>query len=376
LFAPLEYIEQRLFGDTSGKSCRDFCHDHIDTLVFLRIKDENERSGVYLKSFFERGTLPGALAFGEVLQGMGLDYSLDSLDRIDGLLRQIHIQQNPNYINYVNQSGTSNFLLLIGYYLGATIARLSGSPTKWLSYDDVKKSIKDVDFAFESDHVCAVGGKLFFVLGAVTEVLFKDKPELSCRTYVEKILRSNPARLIDLRRSRTSAAAATGLDPAWRAAIQQAGFLAAHGMFMVEEGSMMQPTVLQQSGGKGTFLTLAGDQVDDAAIDRGIDLLERNPSQLPFQNFIYDGYANLPSGRIDALTIHLRCYGKNPLRAVITLPYRHAQNPKGFAVHLPKLIESSAQGDFASVCCDAFYAGVDSYKSSTFSWNARLDDTI
>jgi hypothetical protein len=94
--------------------------------------------------------------------------------------------------------------------------------------------------------------------------------------------------------------------------------------------------------------------------------------------FIFDGYANLPTGRTDALNLQLRCYGNTPFKAALALPYRNAKHARGFAIHNPKLIECSAPRETANLFAQAFYAGIDSYKSNRFgfSWNRYLDQSV
>ena len=96
----------------------------------------------------------------------------------------------------------------------------------------------------------------------------------------------------------------------------------------------------------------------------------------------FDGYANLHTGRTDALTIELRIYANTPPTAqqaftiVVACPYRNAGDPKGFAIYSPKLLECSATAAVHSAIFKHFYLGIKEFKVSEFDWFKYLDERI
>jgi hypothetical protein len=113
-----------------------------------------------------------------------------------------------------------------------------------------------------------------------------------------------------------------------------------------------------------------------AALARGQMLLERNPERLPFQVFLHAGYANLPSGRTHALVLEVRNYQGRPLMLRAVLPYRHLGQAAGFAIHGPKLMETTADLAAYPQLFEAFYAGLDRYRVEGFSWARYLDESV
>ena len=169
----------------------------------------------------------------------------------------------------------------------------------------------------------------------------------------------------------------------WEAAADQAGFLAAWGMFMAVDGSAVAPTVLvPQADGSTQMVDFRGYGDSESAHKAAIDRLEANPQKTAYQAMLFDGYANLASGRTDALTIDLRCYGgglfsgRKALTLKIACPYRNARDARGFAIHSPKLLECSAPKAQQPALLRRFYQGIYRFKSDTFDWNRYLDESI
>jgi hypothetical protein len=150
-------------------------------------------------------------------------------------------------------------------------------------------------------------------------------------------------------------------------------------MHLVEGGSDLAPIVLVPvPGGKTTFLQNVGDD----ALARADKRIQSNPDKADHQVMVSDGYANLATGRTDALTLDIRCYAggffarRKPLEMRIALPYRNANQQEGFAIFTPRLLGSSADADANGPLFRLFYEGVDSYRSSSFSWAQYLDGMV
>jgi hypothetical protein len=389
---PLGAIGERLFDEPPGRSCREYVAETAERLKGnQRKKDENEWSQLYLERFFAGKDIPGGLAFRANLEKLGLDYSVESLGRIDGLLGAIRRELRPDYAQFVNHGESGNFLLLLGYYLGATVARSGGLSLKWLGAAETRAVIGDQGEHFETSRGCRLGPMLTLPLSVLNEILFDPQPSgRSCLSWGREILAEArggaqpvPA-LVSIKRSGLPATGPAkgrsvlgGLlgnkrgNPHWEQAMQAAGFLAAHGMYMVEDGSPLRPTLLIRK----TFVVLADESVEQA-IRVGKERMLENPENAPFMVFAHDAYANLPSGRTDALMLEVRSYQNEELHAELVLPYRNAAQPGGFAIYSPKLLHCSVAAGRQPELFAGFYAGVDGYKSTTFSWNRYLDESI
>lgn len=142
-------------------------------------------------------------------------------------------------------------------------------------------------------------------------------------------------------------------------------------MSSVAAGNRKIPILLQVgSADEHTFVTLMHESLD-AAIDEGQSRLATNPDGLKFQGLIYDAYANLPSGRSDALVLELRRYQPEAHSLILFFPYRPANHPNGFALYAPWLKDGSLTADQYPALAEALYRGLDSFKLDDFSWQAK-----
>jgi hypothetical protein len=119
-----------------------------------------------------------------------------------------------------------------------------------------------------------------------------------------------------------------------------------------------------------------------AAAKAAAAIMDQNPDKAPYQVLSFDGYANLPTGRTDAMTVELRVYradrGRSDaeFRMTVACPYRHARDAQGFAIYSPKLIECSGIELEHRTLFKHFYRGVASFKAGTFDWFKLLDESV
>ncbi|MES2184296.1 MAG: hypothetical protein V4505_07110 [Pseudomonadota bacterium] len=376
---PLGLIEDRLFSDGPHISCRSYIDNLAERLNTPVAVDQNLRCKEYLDAFFSTGTLPHGLAFREELQKAGLDYSAASLLRLDATLATLRGRGLPAFDTFISQADTRNFLLLLNYYLGSTLARLGQVSMKWLDYTEARARFSDIGFRFETHTSCLLAGLIYFPLGVLTEILFDPSSPRSLSGYGQNILAACPPPLPLVRRESFSVGTEADVPEVWQQALKHAGFLAAHSMHLVEGGSDLAPIVLVPvPGGKTTFQQILGDD----ALERADKRIRTNPDKADHQVMVSDGYANLATGRTDALTLDIRCYAggffarKKPLEMKVALPYRNAQQQEGFAIFTPRLLGSSAPAGANGRLFRLFYEGVDSYRSSSFSWKQYLDESV
>jgi len=108
---------------------------------------------------FQNGReIPGGLAYRHALAQSRLDGTVESLERIDTLLDQVRARYQPRYERFLAQQEQLNFLYLLGFYTGLTVAIRSGAPKRWISYDQLLARDPAVGSvwprAFESSAIC------------------------------------------------------------------------------------------------------------------------------------------------------------------------------------------------------------------------------
>lgn len=91
----------------------------------------------YLNAFQNGDEIPGGLSYQNALRQSNLDGTLDSLKRIDFLLDQIRTRHTPEHRAFMKVQGNQNFLYLLCFYVGQTVAANSGAQLTWLAYDEV-----------------------------------------------------------------------------------------------------------------------------------------------------------------------------------------------------------------------------------------------
>ncbi len=380
---PLAIIEDALFGDTREMTCKEYVEHRLTKLPKPPAKDENERCSLMLDAFFNDSGILGGLAFREQLKLAQLDHSLSSLARLDQLLRSIRAGNKKTYEEFVNGADTQNFLRLVAFYIGMTTARAGSLAVKWLDFSEAKKDLPELEFQFETTSVCLLSGRLYFLLGLVTEILLQPAPQRSATSWANDALQIAPPPMPSILRGSLQSDSASSIDEKRALAIHKAGFMAAYCMFAVEGGATGAPTVLVPGeGNTATFRDFSFYESVESATAAANSIMDTNPDKVPFQVMSFDGYANLHTGRTDALTIELRIYAggrsskQDGFNMLVACPYRNANDPKGFAIFSPKLLECAAATTMHSAIFKHFYLGIEEFKANDFHWFKYLDERI
>jgi len=333
-----------------------------------------ERMQRLLASFEQDKAFPDGLAYESPLKVLTLDYSLDSLESLDHLLKQIRKAAKPNYQDFLDHANKKNFMLLCAAYLSTTIARAAGMEIKWYDYDEALHELKLVDFAprYETSVSCMIDGQLHLPLDVISEMLFHPNPTLTCQISAERFLanaqpiRSIPESSILMARHRLT------LDQDQQDALSAVGKLAAHALYQVKGREAIAPQLLVPDGDELQFQSF--ESAD--GLERGMKELGQAVAGQPYQVLAYDGFINLPTGRLDAINLKLKSYGANPIQLTISVPYRQATQPHGFSIHRPKLVESSLSEEDHPSLFKAFYSGVKSYDLPDNFWMLHLDEAV
>ena len=380
---PLGLIEDKLFDGPGEMTCKAYVERLASKMPGASAVDENQRCAQMLDAFLNNTEISGGLAYRAQLKLAQLDYSLASLVRLDQLLRFLRPEIKLTYAQFVNTPDTQNFLRWVAFYIGMTVARVGSIPVKWLDFAQAKQNVSELEFQFETTSICLLGGRTYFPLGLVTEILLQPDPQRKLPEWANQALQLAPPPIPSILQSSAQLDLANALDTQTALALQKAGFVAAKCMFMVEGGSMGAPTVfVPGQDNAGTFTDFSFFDSTESATAAAQSLMDHNPNHVPFQVMSFDGYANLHTGRTDALTIELRIYANTPPSAqqaftiVVACPYRNAGDLKGFAIYSPKLLECSATAAVHSAIFKHFYLGIREFKAAEFDWFKYLDERI
>ncbi|MGM9480767.1 hypothetical protein ACS5PN_06210 [Roseateles sp. NT4] len=385
---PLAHVESALFE--GGVSCESRVIHDAKRLQERQLRavadiDQNARCREVLEALAAGRRLPDGLAYLTALKQAQLDYSAPSLARLDALLKQLREQVKPRHGPFIADAPTRNFMQAAAFYAAMCTARLGQLSIKWLNLPELTALQGPTDFEFETASGCLLDGKLYFPLALVSQLLFLADPPHTLEAWSRTLRLTASSPMISLKRQMVKGLPSAELPAEWAAAVRQAGHFAAQSLFMVEGGSVLVPQVLEPQG-KGMRVVAFGMQADDAAYEASMQRLQANPGKLPWQVRATDGYANLPTGRTDAITIELHCYPggfltqRKPLSLTLACPYRNASDARGFAIYSPKLLSCDAPAPALAGLFKQFYDGVYSFRIDTagtrFSWDRYLDESV
>jgi hypothetical protein len=346
----------------------------------------------YLNDFLAGKAIPGEIAFEQALKELKLDFSLESLDVIDGFLIAIKQQTHPDYARWMGASSLCNFLYLLGTYLGATTALNANCFVKWLSYEQTKAMHPATPHTFGTSINALFGGDtLMHPVGKVCDLLFADDNQINCRGFAERVaMDKETSRMIHLYPNMNSSQQNSGgffsklkskptFDPKWVEPFREAGFLAAFAASGLASNSPFSPQLLQgaKPDRKKVIIDFAFYENWEEANKAASGYMEGNAEKVPFQVYIFDGYANLPLERLDAMYIDIRHYDSPSMSCLLIIPYRQASSTQGFKIYSPKLCNSTIPEELAANAANAFFVGAKDFVGLNWdktSWNKYFDE--
>jgi len=162
-------------------------------------------------------------------------------------------------------------------------------------------------------------------------------------------------------------------ESAFAPAAELAGFLMAHAVWCVSDGSTLTPLIGYEKAGKRSVLRLQAKEMKKA-VEQGQAWIEANPEAAERAVVIHDAYATIDGRRTDALVAAVRQYTPNLMKLQIVLPYRPAGSGR-FAVHRPKF-QAFANIDALASLGEAFFRGVNLHEQGARIWNESLDQNL
>jgi hypothetical protein len=144
------------------------------------------RALCYLYAFEHRLPVQDGLAFESLLRATRLDYSVQSLERIDIFLDALRKTRKITEDNYLNDPAIQNLLYMLAFYVGEVIGRSAGALPQWSTYEEVAAREKQVSGPmFENSATLSfpthtqLAASSFLPLVAITARLFTDPPDKS-----------------------------------------------------------------------------------------------------------------------------------------------------------------------------------------------------
>lgn len=358
---PLGLISDILYGiDSEQRNCLSYVIERCKVIDNDQQRNVNEWCKVYLDALYEKKYVPGGNFYRQLTDCITFDDSLTSVQEIDCVLASIRLQERlspDSYNTFVANQEKSNFLLAISFYLGMLIAKHTKNPVKWFSFKEYQQQFSsepDLTYRIEYHQVFAIDNTISYPIAVLTEILFDPQPEQSCLKYVQKYIAAHQGYIhyIPSQVSLTIVPDDTISEPL-RNTMASAGLLAAQACFMIHDGSAYISTLLTPKPDGLSFVKLMYDN----PLHEGMNQLDNNPNQLPYQIFSDDIYAYLPTGRTDAILLEIRMYQPEEFSLTLVIPYQKKTDFDEFkifsAVRYSKTSLNAAQFEAAMA---AFYA--------------------
>ena len=313
----------------------------------------NEVAQHFLETYARGGEVDGGCLFAKALQQAQLDFSDNSLGRLDQLLAAIRERAKPSRQALQETLPGRNFCSLLAYYVIEVVRRRTGANIDWYDRASALRvlpagaQLPDAPFTRLIANVLDQGAA-FMPLGWMEAQVLGDGQQLSAGDYVASLVaqieRDGPV--------------------VWWTGMHALGQMASWQMMMAADGGMVRPMRLISTAPKTWEVLFAGMQGEDVneALQRGGRCLEENREGATWQVLAYDGFLDLEHGRFDAVMVLLYTYGKSPLRLKIAFPYRPATGGRAFAILDPRLREANVENDKVAMLNSAMERGIQSIK--------------
>jgi hypothetical protein len=291
----------------------------------------NDIATKFLQTLAAGGEVEGGWTAGQALQQARLDYSPDSLPRLDALLAQVREQSMPTREALDSLPGR-NFASLVVFYLIEMVRRGSGADIAWhdrasaLAALPAGTQVPDASFTRLVAHAPDQAA-VFYPLGWLELQLLPGGKRSSAADYAASLV-------AQLERD--------GPVPWWQAA-RAIGRVASWQMKRVADGRVVWPVKSTQAAP----LTLSELQAESVpkAVALGFDELVTNPEQATWRVFSYAGYAQQGTApgdaRLDAVIVLAATYGAKAMHMEVEFPFRPARDGHPLAILRPRLREAN-----------------------------------
>lgn len=306
---------------------------------------------------YAAGSMPeGGWKFGKALQQAQLDYTPESLNRLDALLTQIRDRAKPTRADLDTEQGR-NFESLVVFYVIEIARRLSNAHFQWHDRASALRALPP-GLALEDTPATRLvvdapaHAALFRPLAWLEGRLLDGGGEVRTADYIAGVL----AQL-----KRDGAAI-------WWSAMFGAGRLGSWQIMMAADGRGIWPARIVGSA------PTVGRNVERGDLQRAVDWgryqLTDNPDGEPWQVFSFPGYAEHAGERVDAVIVLAATYGEHPMRLSIAFPFRPARDGQRLVILQPSLLEATLPVETVGQLGPALERGIRSLQWEVGgSWN-------
>ena len=325
----------------------------------------DDTAAQFLQAYAAGGEPADGWLYAKALQQARLDFTPESLARLDRLMAQVRERAKPSRADLDTPRGR-NFVSLIAFYVAELARRRTGATLRWHDRDSALKvlpagiEVPDGPGARLLLNALDQGALFRPVSWVENQVLPEGKPlgaAAFIATMVEAIESDGPV--------------------AWWDAAEALGRMASWQMMMAADGGSVLPMLLSAKAPRTWVMLmtghLPGEDVDEA-LRRGAKTFDENPEGAAWQAFAYDGVLDHEGETLDAVMVIARAYGERPLMMKVAFPYRMPLDGRRFAILQPALREANVANDKIAMLQGAIDRGIDGIKwAFGTTWNELRD---
>jgi len=293
----------------------------------------------------------------EQVEAVGLDFTLDSLERLDRCLLKIRKQYQPDYNTICNTPEGQTFAYLVAAYTMSTIAKAGRYHVKWFTYEEFAAMVpadQPPTYCFESSAVCVVSDRVRMVLGTITDLLIHPQGGSGLKEYASQLLLSPPDYCdlyIDVDNLQVSEDSIKKHQVLFDLATRL-GFLRDYAT--PSSPSPIEPVLLAPKSPPETGITIVkfAFETDPAGLMHELD---HNPNQKPWLVGVYDGYFYPFSGKTDGMCFQAQSYQDDQTEFKILLPYQFDETNKRLNLFSPMLMGDDWTDEQVKVISKGFF---------------------
>lgn len=297
-----------------------------------------------------------------------LDYSLQSLERFDDLMREIRQHHIHDIDYFIEQPVNIYFILFLSGYLGRVIAEEARGSLEWHNREQASKIFKmDLPANFAHSRIAQINQTMLKITQHICDFLFSPTIQRTSKKYATTKLNQICATHFPLYLAEDTRLKNTKFRTSpYCATFYQAGLLM--GYLLQQLHGVMPPYSSKEiliptsyPVGTTTFQHLEG-------IEKALKQFEQNLEQYPYNTLGYKTAACLPHLRCDAIAIDMISSGKFPVRLHLTVPYISSFDYRGFHILQPyfcaKDSKTQQQMDKIQQSMGAFFDGIQAFEAA------------
>jgi len=281
-------------------------------------------------------------AFQDLVQISDLDHSMASLDRLDDLMREIRQNYLVSIDHFLEDDAHFFFILFLAAYVGQVIAAQAGTSLRWFRPEQVSQMLgQQIPDALTTCRIAQINASIFFVTQHICQFLFEPVISESSKQYVLNALETIKATRNPIYLAEDTQKANSNLQQSpFYEALYQAGqlthFLLLHIHGVIPRTSSEQSLTPTSYPPGNTFFS----HIDGP--DAPLRQLDINAEHYPYNVLGYEMYACLPHVRTDAISLHVRNYGKQHMNIHLVIPFFQVFDYRGFSILQPYFLSSDA----------------------------------